>query len=150
MISNTSKKREIKDLQRLLLAVGLMRPKGAAKWKAGVWGDETQRGVLAAYTQLGWDHPVDARWISAPALAAVAAALHVHGVAGQVTSAGVGGGGHIGGGGNIGGGSNIGGGGNIGGGSHIGGGSNIGGGGNIGGGSHIGGGGNIGGGSHIG
>jgi len=96
MISNTSNKREIKDLQRLLLAVGLMRPKGAAKWKGGVWGDETQRGVLAAYTQLGWDHPVDARWISAPALAAVAAALHVHGVAGQVTSAGVGGGGTIG------------------------------------------------------
>ena len=70
-----------------------MRPKGAAKWKAGVWGDETQRGVLAAYTQFGWDHPVDARWISAPALAAVAAALHMHGVAGHVTSTGVGGGG---------------------------------------------------------
>ncbi len=117
-----------------------------------------ERGVLAAYTQLGWDHPVDARWISAPALAAVAAALHVHGVAGQVTSAGVGGGGNIGGGSNIGGGgSHIGGGSNIGGGGSTserrqhrsggtsaaaatsGGGSNIGGGG-----SHIGGGGNIG------
>ncbi len=70
MITNTSSKREIKDLQRLLLAVGLME--FTASTKSGKWGAETQEAVLRAYTKLGWDHPADGRWISAPALAAVA------------------------------------------------------------------------------
>jgi hypothetical protein len=137
MITDKSSKREIKDLQRLLLAAGLMEFTNSSK--SGKWGVETQAAVLRAYSRLGWDHDEDDRWISAPALAAVAAILHQHDVApgASQTSGGLaigGGGSNIGGGGsNIGGGgSNIGGGGsNIGGGgSNIGGGgSNIGGGG---------------------
>src|SRR6056297_3001074 len=96
MISKKSPKREIKDLQRLLLAVGLMEFTSSSK--SGVWGDETQEAVLAEYTHLGWDHPAKGKWISAPALAAVAAALHRHDVDGTATSGGVGGSGsHIGG-----------------------------------------------------
>jgi hypothetical protein len=137
VVTDESSKREIEDLQRLLLAVGLMEFTSSSK--SGLWGDETQQAVIAAYTQLGWDHPADGKWISTPALAAVAAALHRHDVDGAATSSGIGGSGsHIGGSGShIGGsGSHIGGSG-----SHIGGsGSHIGGSG-----SHIGGSG-----SHIG
>ena len=143
MITNKSRKREIKDLQRLLLAVGLMELTTEAE--SGKWGPGTQAAVLLAYAQLGWDHPADGRWISAPALAATASAMHQHTIAGSETPTSGGSGSHIGGSGShIGGsGSHIGGSGShIGGsGSHIGGsGSHIGGSG-----SHIGGSG-----SHIG
>ncbi len=126
MITAKSRKREIRDLQRLLLSVGLMELTSEAE--DGKWGLATQAGVLLAYARLGWDHPADGRWISAPALAAVASAMHQHTTDGDEapTSGGIGGGGsHIGGGGSHigGGGSHIGGGG-----SHIGGsGSHIGG-----------------------
>jgi hypothetical protein len=151
MITSQSDQREIEDLQRLLLALGLME--FTASSRSGVWGDETQQAVLAAYAKLGWAHDEDATWITAPALAALASALHQHPVDDDdTTGEGVGGGSHIGGSGShIGGsGSHIGGSGShIGGsGSHIGGsGSHIGGSGShIGGsGSHIGGSG-----SHIG
>ncbi len=141
MITSKSRKREIKDLQRLLLAVGAMELSSEAE--DGKWGSATQAGVVVAYTRLGWDHPDDGRWISAPALAALASAMH-HTIDGSDGGAGAGGSNIGAGGSNIGaGGSNIGAGGsNIGGsGSHIGGsGSHIGGSG-----SHIGGSG-----SHIG
>ena len=128
MITDESPKREIRDLQRLLIALGHLN--WTVDAKSGVWGRETQEAVLAGYHSLGWDHPRKGTWVTSAALAAMAAQLAI-GAAG-------GGGSHIGGGGSHigGGGSHIGGGG-----SHIGGGgSHIGGGG-----SHIGGGG-----SHIG
>ena len=132
MITESSDAAEIKDLQRLLIAVGLLEFRSSSR--NGTWDDETHDAVLLAYTRLGWDHAADEKWISAPALAAIAAALHTHG---SGTDGGVGGpGSHIGGPG-----SHIGGPG-----SHIGGpGSHIGGGGShIGGpGSHIGGGGAV-------
>ncbi len=131
MITNKSRRREIRDLQRLLSAVGLMDTSDGID---GKWGARTQVAVLLAYTRLGWDHPVAGQWISAPALAAIASSLHQHTIAGSESPTGVGIGGsgsHIGGSG-----SHIGGSG-----SHIGGsGSHIGGSG-----SHIGGSG-----SHIG
>ena len=125
MITGKSRKREIRDLQRLLLSVGLMELSSEAE--DGKWGIGTQAAVLLAYSRLGWDHPPDGRWISAPALAAIASAMHQHSIDGSdaPTGGGIGGGGsHIGGGGSHigGGGSHIGGGGSHigGGGSHIG------------------------------
>ncbi len=127
MITNKSSKREIKDLQRLLLSVGLME--FTASSASGKWGAETQEAVLRGYTVLGWDHPSNGRWISGPALAALASALHQHAVPGasEPTGEGVGGGGtHAGGGGTHagGGGTHAGGGGTHagGGGTHAGGG----------------------------
>ena len=76
MITSQSDEREIEELQRLLLAVGLMEFTPSSR--SGTWGNETQQAVLAAYTKLGWDHADDATWISAPALAALASALHQH------------------------------------------------------------------------
>jgi pyruvate/2-oxoglutarate dehydrogenase complex dihydrolipoamide acyltransferase (E2) component len=70
VITNKSSKREIRDLQRLLLAVGLMEFTPSSK--GGKWGDETQEAVVRAYQHLGWDHPEDGRFITAPALAAIA------------------------------------------------------------------------------
>ena len=55
MINDKSSKREIKDLQRLLLSVGLMKFKSSSK--SGKWGKQTQKAVLQGYTQLGWHHP---------------------------------------------------------------------------------------------
>ena len=81
MITDKSSKREIRDLQRLLLSVGLME--FTASSKSGKWGDETQQAVLDGYTRLGWDHPAKGRWISSPAVAAIAAALHQHAVDGD-------------------------------------------------------------------
>ncbi len=90
MITSQSDQREIEDLQRLLLAVGLME--FTASSRSGAWGDETQQAVLAAYAELGWAHDDDATWISAPALAAIASALHQHPVDDSgTTGAGVGG-----------------------------------------------------------
>jgi hypothetical protein len=97
MITGKSRKREIRDLQRLLLSVGLMELTSEAE--DGKWGLATQAAVLLAYTRLGWDHPTDGRWISAPALAAIASAMHQHTIDGNETptSGGIGGGGsHIG------------------------------------------------------
>jgi hypothetical protein len=160
MVTGESSTREIKDLQRLLLSVGLME--FTASTESGKWGVETQEAVLRGYEMLGWEHPADGRWISTPALAALASAMHHHSVAGAdtPTGEGIGGGGsHAGGGGSHagGGGSHAGGGGSHagGGGSHAGGGgSHAGGGGSHagGGGSHAGGGGSHagGGGSHAG
>ena len=78
MITSQSDHREIEDLQRLLIALGLME--FSASSQSGTWGDETQQGVLAAYAKLKWHHADDEMWITAPALAAVAAALHQHAV----------------------------------------------------------------------
>ncbi len=101
MITNKSSKREIRDLQRLLLAVGLMEFTPSSK--GGKWGAETQDAVVRAYEHLGWDHPEDGRWITAPALAAIASATHQHvlddGERAIPTSWGAGGGSHAGGGG---------------------------------------------------
>ena len=92
MITDQSSKREIKDLQRLLLSVGLMKFKSSSK--SGKWGKETQNAVLDAYTRLGWHHPKDGRWISGAALAAVAASMHQHAIGrAGLTSGGFGGGG---------------------------------------------------------
>jgi hypothetical protein len=158
MVTGESSTREIKDLQRLLLSVGLME--FTASTESGKWGVETQEAVLRGYEMLGWEHPADGRWISTPALAALASAMHHHSVAGAdtPTGEGIGGGGshrrwwrfacsHAGGGGSHagGGGSHAGGGGSHagGGGSHAGGGGSHAGGG----GSHAGGGGSHAGGS---
>jgi hypothetical protein len=104
MITEKSGKREIKDLQRLLLSVGLMKFKSSSK--SGKWGKETQKAVLKAYTRLGWHHPKDGRWISAPALAALAASMHRNAIGGGGNQMG-GGGNQMGGGGNqMGGGGN--------------------------------------------
>ena len=90
MITNQSDHREIGDLQRLLLSVGLME--FSASTQSGTWGEATQQAVLAAYAKLKWHHDDDAMWISAPALAAIAAALHQHAVDGNdTTGEGVGG-----------------------------------------------------------
>jgi hypothetical protein len=83
MITNKSRKREIRDLQRLLMSVGLME--FASTTTSGEWGDETQAAVLRAYTTLGWDHPADGRWITTPALAALTSALHSHTIDGSNT-----------------------------------------------------------------
>ena len=97
MITNQSDQREIEDLQRLLLAVGLME--FTASSQSGTWGEETQQGVLAAYAELGWHHDDDEMWITDPAIAAIASALHQHAVDNSgTTGEGVGGrGSHVGG-----------------------------------------------------
>jgi hypothetical protein len=59
------------DLQELLRAAGLMG--STAPYQAGTWCEQTQRAVLEGYRQLGWKRAQDGRWISSPALAALAA-----------------------------------------------------------------------------
>jgi hypothetical protein len=88
MITRKSHKREISDLQRLLLSLGLMSFTDTTK--SGQWGDETQAGVVRLYDHLGWAHPAKGRWVTAPALAAIASALHTHesGVGGTGSHAG--------------------------------------------------------------
>ena len=73
MITEKSGQDEIRDLQRLLISVGLMEFRASSR--NGRWDDKTQEAVMLAYTRLGWDHDEDAKWISAPALAAVAATI---------------------------------------------------------------------------
>ena len=53
MITSKSRKREIRDLQRLLLAVGLMEL--TSEDEDGKWGNRTHAAVLLAYdaTRLG-------------------------------------------------------------------------------------------------
>ena len=51
MITRKSNKREISDLQRLLLSLGLMSFTDTTK--SGVWGEETQVGVIRLYEHLG-------------------------------------------------------------------------------------------------
>ncbi|MGI9644254.1 MAG: hypothetical protein ACR2O6_02980, partial [Ilumatobacteraceae bacterium] len=78
MITNRSKKREIRDLQRLLVTLGYMAaPRGKDK---GWWSNETQEAVITAHKMIGWPHPSDGKWVSAPALAMMAATAHSHGV----------------------------------------------------------------------
>ena len=93
-ITPKSAKREISDLQRLLLSLDLM--KFTDTTKSGTWGDETQDAVVALYADLGWDHDDDARWITSPAMAA-ATGLHATWHANRTSRAGgglsVGGGG---------------------------------------------------------
>jgi len=117
---------EIADLQRLLLQAGLMTFSTTSQ--PGVWGEETQRGVSEAYARLGWEHPQGGQWISAPAIAAIAALLKPRTANGDTGSTG-GGGTHAGGGGTHagGGGTYAGGGGTYagGGGTYAGGGSNV-------------------------
>ena len=119
-ITPKSAKREISDLQRLLLSLGLM--KFTNRTESGKWGDETQDAVVALYAQLGWDHDTGDKWVTSPAMAA-ATGLHAAWHANTVVT---GGGSHAGGGGSHagGGGSHAGGGGSHagGGGSHAGGG----------------------------
>ena len=73
MITQKSSKREIRDLQRLLISVGHLT--WTVDAKSGKWGRETQDAVAAAYAAIGWDHAPKGRWISAAALAAIAAGL---------------------------------------------------------------------------
>ncbi len=113
MVTFKSKKREIADLQRLLLSVGLLD--ASDKSTDGVWGDATQGAVVRLYADLGWSHPTYGRWVTTPALAAISVVLRS-----EFESGTGGGGSHTGGGGSHtgGGGSHTGGGG-----SHTGGGS---------------------------
>lgn len=84
MITDESPKREIRDLQRLLITLGHL------DWTidatGGKWGKETQAAVVAAYAALGWEHPDDGKWVSAAALAAMAARLPPVGAAGGAGS----------------------------------------------------------------
>jgi hypothetical protein len=73
MITEKSKKREIADLQRLLMSLGYMDWTVAST--VGKWGKATQQAVRVGYDRLGWDHPKNGRWVSAAALAAMAAHL---------------------------------------------------------------------------
>ena len=68
MVDENSGEEEIKDLQRMLIHLGLMEFRSSSR--NGTWDEPTQQAVLSAYTRLGWDHAEDAKWISAPALAA--------------------------------------------------------------------------------
>ncbi|MFK8024537.1 MAG: hypothetical protein AB8G26_11310 [Ilumatobacter sp.] len=79
MITHKSKKREIEDLQRLLVAAGYITK--LKESERGRWTKRTQKAVRAVYRGLGWNHPEDGRWITGPALAAIAAASHDHAVA---------------------------------------------------------------------
>ena len=100
MITYNSKKREISDLQRLLTSLGLIP--STEQTTEGVWDPVTQAGVNRLYDHLGWNHPNDGRWVTAPALAAIASALHQHALESDAstTALGTGGGGsHTGGGG---------------------------------------------------
>lgn len=72
MISTKSKKREIADLQRFLTEAGYL-DWGAASDHEGEWGTDTTAAVVAAYEDLGWENPKPGTWISAAALAALAA-----------------------------------------------------------------------------
>jgi len=80
VITNLSGSLEIGDLQRMLADAKLLSP--TASFQTGVWGEETQRAVLAAYRELGWDHDLFGQWISVPALAVLAGRLRA-GAAGQ-------------------------------------------------------------------
>ena len=72
MIDKNSKKREIADLQRFLSEAGYL-DWGPSSDVAGKWGSDTRAAVIAVYEDLGWDHPKKGSWISAAALAAIAA-----------------------------------------------------------------------------
>lgn len=76
MITNRSDKHEIRDLQRMLIDLGLLE--GAEDFDSGWWGAETQEAVLRGYAHLGWEHPADGLWITSAALASLAANAHHH------------------------------------------------------------------------
>ncbi|HEY5663641.1 MAG TPA: hypothetical protein VIS05_06365 [Ilumatobacter sp.] len=76
MTSYRSKKRDIKDLQRLLLSLDLLAYSDGAT--DGVWDDATQAAVVRLYQHLGWKHDSGDRWVTMPALAAITSALHHH------------------------------------------------------------------------
>jgi hypothetical protein len=118
VITHVSSSLEIADLQQLLQWAGLM---STTAFKSGVWGEQTQRGVQGAYARLGWDHPQDGQWISAPAISAIAALASTRLASPDAGSTG-GGGTHAGGGG-----THAGGGGTYagGGGTYAGGGANV-------------------------
>lgn len=87
MITNRSEKHEIRDLQRMLIDLGLL------EWcedsESGWWGSETQEAVRRGYASLGWEHPREGLWVTSAALASLAAAAHHHHVAdGAATGAG--------------------------------------------------------------
>ena len=80
MITKKSGKREIRDLQRLLIATGYLTL--AKHSDRGWWSSETQEAVLAVYRRLGWEHPPKGKWITSAALAALASAEHHHHIGG--------------------------------------------------------------------
>jgi hypothetical protein len=71
MISTKSKKREIADLQRFLSEAGYLDFGESSQ--AGEWDADTTAAVVGVYEDLGWEHPKAGTWISAAALAAMAA-----------------------------------------------------------------------------
>ena len=60
----------------MLVSAGYLVELDAAE--RGRWREQTQAAVLEAYRGIGWEHPSEGRWITAPALAAIAAASHAH------------------------------------------------------------------------
>ena len=76
MITKKSDKREIRDLQRLLIATGYLTL--AKRSDRGWWSSETQAAVQAVYRTLGWEHPPKGKWITSAALAAISGAEHHH------------------------------------------------------------------------
>ena len=92
MIDKKSKKREVADLQRFLSEAGYL-DWGSSSDVAGEWGNDTTAAVIAVYEDLGWDHPKKGSWISAAALAAIAATSERSGGGGMTRSGPTGGGG---------------------------------------------------------
>ena len=78
MITHKSKKREIRDLQKLLLSLDLLAYSDDVD--NGVWDDATQAAVVGLYQHLGWSHGAHDRWVTTPALAAISSAIHHHAV----------------------------------------------------------------------
>ena len=100
MISDKSDKREIRDLQRLLISLGHLN--WTVDAKSGKWGRETQDAVLSGYHGLGWEHPRKGKWVTSAAMAAMAAGIAAAGGGGSHAGGGgshaAGGGRHAGGG----------------------------------------------------
>ena len=60
MITNRSTKREIRDLQRLLVCLGYMEP--ATGKDKGWWSAETQAAVVMAYKMIGREKNAVQAW----------------------------------------------------------------------------------------
>ena len=73
MITSVSSSLEIADLQELLKAARLLET--TASFQAGTWCEQTTRAVQEGYRRLGWKRKQEGRWISTPAVAALAAKL---------------------------------------------------------------------------
>ncbi len=88
MITHDSQREEIEDLQRLLINLGYLTELDESE--RGQWGERTHQAVLAAYRGIGWPRPTYGRWITLPALAALAAAGHAHDIDRTARSTGTG------------------------------------------------------------